>query len=125
MTRRSTALSRYGEHVGLAFQIVDDILDVEESSEALGKTAGKDAAQGKITFPAVYGLEESRAHGARRNARGRTTALAPFGERARAAARNRRPDRAPQDHEPMSEGNGWTAGWWTTVSPNRARKRRR
>jgi len=54
------ALSKYGEHVGLAFQIVDDILDVEESSEALGKTAGKDAAQGKITFPAVYGLEDSR-----------------------------------------------------------------
>jgi len=55
-----SALSSYGEHVGLAFQIVDDILDVEESSEALGKTAGKDAAQGKITFPAVYGLDESR-----------------------------------------------------------------
>jgi geranylgeranyl diphosphate synthase type II len=54
------ALSCYGEHVGLAFQIVDDILDVEESSEALGKTAGKDAAQHKITFPAVYGLETSR-----------------------------------------------------------------
>jgi geranylgeranyl diphosphate synthase type II len=54
------ALSCYGEHVGLAFQIVDDILDVEESSEALGKTAGKDAQQHKITFPAVYGLEESR-----------------------------------------------------------------
>ena len=54
------ALSRYGEHVGLAFQIVDDILDIEESSEALGKTAGKDAAQHKITFPAVYGLETSR-----------------------------------------------------------------
>jgi geranylgeranyl diphosphate synthase type II len=54
------ALSQYGEHVGLAFQIVDDILDVEESSAALGKTAGKDAAQGKITFPAVYGLEASR-----------------------------------------------------------------
>jgi geranylgeranyl diphosphate synthase type II len=53
------ALSCYGEHVGLAFQIVDDILDVEESSEALGKTAGKDAAQHKITFPAVYGLEAS------------------------------------------------------------------
>jgi geranylgeranyl diphosphate synthase, type II len=53
------ALSCYGEHIGLAFQIVDDILDVEESSEALGKTAGKDAAQHKITFPAVYGLEES------------------------------------------------------------------
>src|SRR5579871_9994 len=54
------ALSRYGEHIGLAFQIVDDILDVEESSEALGKTAGKDAQQHKITFPAVYGIAESR-----------------------------------------------------------------
>lgn len=53
------ALSRYGEHVGLAFQIVDDILDVEQSSEELGKTAGKDAQQHKITFPSVYGLEES------------------------------------------------------------------
>jgi geranylgeranyl diphosphate synthase type II len=54
------ALSCYGEHIGLAFQIVDDILDVEESSEALGKTAGKDVQQKKITFPAVYGLAESR-----------------------------------------------------------------
>ena len=53
-------LTSYGEHVGLAFQIVDDVLDVEQSSEELGKTAGKDAAQHKITFPAVYGLEESR-----------------------------------------------------------------
>ena len=53
------ALSRYGEHIGLAFQIVDDILDVEMPSEALGKTAGKDAQQHKITFPAVYGLERS------------------------------------------------------------------
>jgi geranylgeranyl diphosphate synthase type II len=54
------ALSAYGEHIGLAFQMIDDILDVEESSEALGKTAGKDARQQKITFPAVYGLAESR-----------------------------------------------------------------
>jgi geranylgeranyl diphosphate synthase, type II len=54
------ALSLYGEHVGLAFQIIDDVLDVEEPSEALGKTAGKDKAQHKITFPAVYGLERSR-----------------------------------------------------------------
>ena len=54
------ALTSFGEHVGLAFQIVDDILDVEQPSEALGKTAGKDAAQQKITFPAVYGLERSR-----------------------------------------------------------------
>lgn len=57
---RLQPLSEYGEHVGLAFQIVDDILDVEESSEALGKTAGKDAQQHKITFPLVYGLAESR-----------------------------------------------------------------
>ena len=54
------ALSAFGEHIGLAFQMIDDILDVEESSEALGKTAGKDARQKKITFPAVYGLAESR-----------------------------------------------------------------
>ena len=54
------ALTGFGEHVGLAFQIVDDVLDVEQSSEALGKTAGKDAAQKKITFPAVYGIERSR-----------------------------------------------------------------
>src|SRR4029077_12554154 len=54
------ALTGFGEHVGLAFQIVDDVLDVEQPSEALGKTAGKDAAQKKITFPAVYGIERSR-----------------------------------------------------------------
>jgi geranylgeranyl diphosphate synthase, type II len=58
--RQLAALTDYGEHAGLAFQIVDDILDVEQSSEALGKTAGKDAQQHKITFPAVYGLELSR-----------------------------------------------------------------
>ena len=53
------ALTKYGEHVGLAFQIVDDLLDVEQSSEDLGKTAGKDAQQHKITFPAVYGIARS------------------------------------------------------------------
>jgi geranylgeranyl diphosphate synthase type II len=54
------ALSRYGEHIGLAFQIVDDLLDVLQTSEQLGKTAGKDVAQNKITFPAVYGIDASR-----------------------------------------------------------------
>jgi len=54
------ALSSFGEHAGLAFQIVDDLLDVESPSETLGKTAGKDQAQHKITFPAVYGLARSR-----------------------------------------------------------------
>ncbi len=53
-------LSRYGENIGLAFQIVDDILDVEASREALGKTAGKDESQRKATYPAVHGLERSR-----------------------------------------------------------------
>ena len=75
------ALSCYGEHIGLAFQIVDDILDVEESSEALGKTAGKDAAQHKITFPAVYGLEVSRTMAEAECARAHQV-LEPFGTRA-------------------------------------------
>jgi geranylgeranyl diphosphate synthase type II len=75
------ALSRFGEHVGLAFQIVDDVLDVEQSSEALGKTAGKDAQQQKITFPAVYGLERSRAM-AEEERRCAHLALAGFDERA-------------------------------------------
>ena len=75
------ALSAYGEHVGLAFQIVDDILDVEESSETLGKTAGKDAAQHKITFPAVYGLETSRRMAQEECERAHAV-LGPFGGRA-------------------------------------------
>jgi geranylgeranyl diphosphate synthase type II len=76
------ALSRYGEHIGLAFQIIDDLLDVEQSSEELGKTAGKDAEQGKITFPAVYGLERSHRM-AEVELASAHEALAPFGDRAR------------------------------------------
>jgi len=53
-------LKQFGEMIGWAFQVVDDILDVEESSAALGKTAGKDAAQRKATYPSLYGLEKSR-----------------------------------------------------------------
>jgi geranylgeranyl diphosphate synthase, type II len=52
-------LRRFGENIGWAFQVTDDILDVEESSAALGKTAGKDLAQQKATYPAVFGLERS------------------------------------------------------------------
>jgi geranylgeranyl diphosphate synthase type II len=52
-------LRRFGETIGWAFQVTDDILDVEESSAALGKTAGKDIAQQKATYPAIYGLERS------------------------------------------------------------------
>ena len=76
------ALSRFGEHAGLAFQIVDDLLDVEQTSEALGKTAGKDAAQRKITFPAVYGLERSHEM-AEQERQLCHEALAAFDERAR------------------------------------------
>jgi geranylgeranyl pyrophosphate synthase len=54
------AIGEYASHVGLAFQIVDDILDVEGASAALGKTAGKDAAAGKPTYPALYGLDGSK-----------------------------------------------------------------
>ena len=54
-------LRRFGEQIGWAFQVVDDILDVSESSVSLGKTAGKDQAQQKATYPALYGLEKSRA----------------------------------------------------------------
>jgi geranylgeranyl pyrophosphate synthase len=59
-TEMTAAIDGYGEAIGLAFQIVDDILDVEAPSADLGKTAGKDAAAGKPTYPAIYGLAESR-----------------------------------------------------------------
>ena len=54
------AIERFGSNVGLAFQIVDDILDIEGAPAELGKTAGKDEAAGKVTYPSIYGLDESR-----------------------------------------------------------------
>jgi len=54
------ALDRYAHAVGLAFQVRDDILDVEGESAVLGKTAGKDAAADKPTFPSIIGLDASR-----------------------------------------------------------------
>src|SRR5207253_129934 len=54
------ALRKFGRAIGLAFQIVDDILDVTQSSEQLGKTAGKDTASAKATYPALFGLQESQ-----------------------------------------------------------------
>ncbi len=80
--RALAALSEYGKHVGLLFQIVDDILDVEGSTASLGKTAGKDKAQKKATYPAVHGLDRSREiAGATLDAALRS--LEPLGERAR------------------------------------------
>lgn len=71
----------FGEHIGWAFQVVDDLLDVEESSAALGKTAGKDQAQQKATYPALYGLEKSRAIAAELEAKA-LGELDIYGERA-------------------------------------------
>jgi geranylgeranyl diphosphate synthase type II len=59
------ALTQFGHALGLAFQVIDDILDVTQTTETLGKTAGKDAAVAKATYPALIGLEESRAEAAR------------------------------------------------------------
>ena len=59
-TEQVASLRCFGESIGLAFQIVDDILDVTQTSEQLGKTAGKDLASEKATYPALFGLEESR-----------------------------------------------------------------
>jgi len=58
--RQFAALSRYGELVGLAFQIADDILDLTGKEEEIGKDVGSDLEKGKMTFPGFYGLEESR-----------------------------------------------------------------
>ena len=74
-------LRRFGENIGWAFQVTDDILDVEESSAALGKTAGKDVAQQKATYPAVYGLAKSHEI-ANELATKAIAELASFGERA-------------------------------------------
>jgi geranylgeranyl diphosphate synthase type II len=54
------ALTQFGYHVGLAFQVIDDILDITQTSEQLGKTAGKDTAAQKATYPSILGLEKSR-----------------------------------------------------------------
>jgi geranylgeranyl diphosphate synthase type II len=74
-------LSIYGEKIGLAFQIADDLLDVTSTPEELGKSVGKDDRQHKATYPAIHGIEESRRIAAQlvREAR---EALAPYGERA-------------------------------------------
>ena len=59
-------LRRYGHATGLAFQIVDDLLDIEADAATLGKTAGKDVAQGKLTYPALLGIDAARAEAQRR-----------------------------------------------------------
>lgn len=76
------ALDEYGHAIGLAFQVRDDLLDIEAASEQLGKTAGKDSAANKPTYPSILGLEASRAELARLTARA-VAATDVIGERAR------------------------------------------
>ncbi|MBS0582493.1 MAG: (2E,6E)-farnesyl diphosphate synthase [Proteobacteria bacterium] len=74
------ALERYGHAIGLAFQIRDDILDVEGDAATIGKTAGKDAANDKPTYPAILGMAGARAHLAELT-QAAIDALAPLGDR--------------------------------------------
>lgn len=78
--RELDALERYGHCIGLAFQIRDDILDIEGESHVIGKTAGKDAANDKPTYPAVHGLDASRELLASLTDEA-IASLTPFGER--------------------------------------------
>ncbi|MDB6152041.1 MAG: Polyprenyl synthetase [Chthoniobacteraceae bacterium] len=73
-------LTDFGQALGLAFQIIDDILDVTQTTEKLGKTAGKDVQAVKATYPAIFGLEPSRKE-AHRLTNAAMAALAPFGEK--------------------------------------------
>lgn len=77
--RKLEALTEFGQSLGLAFQIIDDILDVTQTSEKLGKSAGKDEATDKATYPAIHGLEKSRKEAARLTAKS-IAALKPFGK---------------------------------------------
>ncbi len=77
------ALTDFGYHVGLAFQVIDDILDVTQTSEQLGKTAGKDVAAQKATYPSIVGLEKSRKIAQQLTAKA-FAALKPFKGRAAA-----------------------------------------
>ena len=74
-------LSDYGLKIGLGFQVADDILDVCATTDQLGKTAGKDAKAGKVTYPSVVGMDESKTH-CQKLAREAIKALAPFGDKA-------------------------------------------
>lgn len=75
------ALTDFGYHLGLAFQVIDDILDVTQTTEQLGKTAGKDEAVEKSTYPAILGLEASKKE-ATRLTLAALAALNPLGEKA-------------------------------------------
>jgi len=76
--RQLEGLSRYGAYAGLAFQVADDILDIVGTQEEIGKDVGSDVARGKKTYPALFGLEESKRHAAELCDKA-VAALKPFG----------------------------------------------
>jgi len=76
------ALGAFGRAIGIAFQIVDDLLDVESTAENTGKATGKDSARGKLTYPSIHGIEESRAH-ARQWVDQAVSSLDGFGDKSR------------------------------------------
>ncbi len=79
-------LARYGENIGLAFQIIDDILDVTGSAETLGKSTGKDVKAGKATYPHIHGIKNAQERASELVA-GALDELAPLGERAEPLSR--------------------------------------
>lgn len=79
--KKLESLTVYGQSLGLAFQVIDDILDVTQTSEKLGKSAGKDEATNKSTYPALFGLGKSRKEAARLTKKAHE-ALQPFGRKA-------------------------------------------
>ncbi len=87
-TAQLDALTRFGRALGLAFQVIDDILDVTQTSEKLGKTAGKDIAAEKATYPSILGLEASRAEAAKLTAQAHKALelFGPTGQRLREIA---------------------------------------
>ena len=86
--KQLAAITKFGRALGLAFQVIDDILDVTQTSEKLGKSAGKDVAAKKATYPAVIGLEKSRAE-AKRLTKQAHDSLSIFGKKGRNASRAR------------------------------------
>jgi geranylgeranyl diphosphate synthase type II len=76
-----TKLSAYGDSVGLAFQVIDDILDEEGTTEQIGKDAGSDREKGKVTFPSVVGMEESKKYAKELIDKAKSE-IASFGEKA-------------------------------------------
>ena len=131
--RRCGAIcARFGETIGWAFQVTDDILDVDESSAALGKTAGKDIAQQKATYPAVFGWNV-RNEIANELANKGHCRIGGLWRECRPTARDCGISglaasiefHRPQDESQDPHASGWMFCSWSAVWRNRVKKRRR